>query len=92
MRLFVFNPASGAQTALFECPVAHPALAIRTPALQRWRYREAGFPEDYDLLLRVAAQGPIAVAPEPLVRIWWHGASFFFGQHRLVVHWGRLVD
>ena len=34
--------------------------------------------EDYDLFLRTARVCPIAVAPQPLVRVWWHGASFFF--------------
>jgi hypothetical protein len=33
--------------------------------------------EDYDLLLRVARLGPIAVAPAPLVTIHWGEASFF---------------
>ncbi len=42
------------------------------------------YAEDYDLLLRVAKAGPIAVAPEPLVRIWWHGASFFFERWKMI--------
>jgi glycosyltransferase involved in cell wall biosynthesis len=33
--------------------------------------------EDYDLLLRVAQLGPIAVAPEPYATIHWGVASFF---------------
>ncbi len=36
------------------------------------------YAEDYDLMLRTARICPIAVATEPLVRIWWHGASYFF--------------
>ena len=36
------------------------------------------YAEDYDLFLRTARVCPIAVAPQPLVRVWWHGASYFF--------------
>ena len=36
------------------------------------------YAEDYDLFLRTARVCPIAVATAPLVRIWWHGASYFF--------------
>lgn len=39
-----------------------------------------GYAEDYEWLLRVAAIGPIAVVPEPLVVVEWHGGSFFFGK------------
>ena len=40
--------------------------------------------EDYDLMLRTARVCPIAVAPQPLVRVWWHGASFFFERWRTI--------
>ena len=40
--------------------------------------------EDYDLLLRTARLVPIAVAPQPLVRIWWHGASYFFERWKTI--------
>ncbi len=43
-----------------------------------------GYAEDYDLFLRTARLGTIAVAPEPLVRVWWHGASFFFERWRMI--------
>lgn len=36
--------------------------------------------EDYDLLLRTAALGPISVVNRPLVSVTWQGQSFFFGQ------------
>ena len=49
--------------------------------------------EDYDLLLRTARVGPIAVAPQPLVRVWWHGASYFFERWRTIDEaLGYLVD
>jgi glycosyltransferase involved in cell wall biosynthesis len=44
-----------------------------------------GYAEDYDWLLRVAAVGPIAVFPEPLVDVEWHGGSFFFGRWEVIV-------
>ncbi|MEL7158362.1 MAG: glycosyltransferase family A protein [Actinomycetota bacterium] len=43
-----------------------------------------GYAEDYDLMLRTARLGPIAVAPEPLVRVWWHGSSFFFERWKMI--------
>lgn len=43
-----------------------------------------GYAEDYDLMLRAARLGPIAVAPEPLVRVWWHGGSFFFERWKMI--------
>jgi glycosyltransferase involved in cell wall biosynthesis len=42
------------------------------------------YAEDYDLFLRTARIGPIVVAPEPLVRVWWHGASFFFERWKTI--------
>lgn len=44
------------------------------------------YAEDYDLFLRTARVCPIAVADEPLVRVWWHGASFFFERWRTIDH------
>jgi glycosyltransferase involved in cell wall biosynthesis len=40
--------------------------------------------EDYDLMLRTARLTPIAVAGQPLVRVWWHGASYFFERWRTI--------
>ena len=42
------------------------------------------YAEDYDLMLRTAEICPIAVAEEPLVRVWWHGASFFFERWKTI--------
>jgi hypothetical protein len=36
-----------------------------------------GYGEDYDLLLRLAGAGDIAVVPEPLVDVLWHPQSYF---------------
>lgn len=42
------------------------------------------YAEDYDLFLRTARVCPIAVVDEPLVRVWWHGASYFFERWRTI--------
>ena len=39
-----------------------------------------GYGEDYDLLLRAAACGPVVAVPEPLVRVHWHGGSYYFSR------------
>lgn len=43
-----------------------------------------GYGEDYDWLLRAARLSPFAVAPQPLVRVHWHGASFFFEKWKTI--------
>jgi cellulose synthase/poly-beta-1,6-N-acetylglucosamine synthase-like glycosyltransferase len=41
-----------------ECPIAHPALLVRREAVEAaGGYRERGWPEDYDLVLRLWARG-----------------------------------
>ena len=43
-----------------------------------------GYAEDYDLLLRAAALGPVLSVPRPLVRVHWHGASFYFSKWQTI--------
>lgn len=43
-----------------------------------------GYAEDYDWLLRAARLSAFAVAGEPLVRVHWHGASFFFEKWKTI--------
>jgi len=51
-----------------ECPIAHPTLAIRRSVLARARYRDRGWPEDHDLLLRLLDDGPrVGVVPRRLL-------------------------
>jgi glycosyltransferase involved in cell wall biosynthesis len=40
-----------------ECPVAHPTLMVRRQTLLEFGYRDRGWPEDYDLILRLAGAG-----------------------------------
>jgi glycosyltransferase involved in cell wall biosynthesis len=51
-----------------ECPVAHPALLLRAPTLLALGYRDTGWAEDYDLLLRLLAAGPcVGTVAAPLL-------------------------
>jgi len=51
-----------------ECPVAHPTLMIRSEALKANPYRDRGWPEDWDLMLRILRKGPrIGTVPRRLV-------------------------
>lgn len=42
------------------------------------------YAEDYEWLLRASRRSPFAVARLPLVRIHWHGASFFFERWQTI--------
>jgi hypothetical protein len=54
--------------AFVECPVAHPTLFARAAVLRRFGWRDAGWPEDYDLVLRMLAAGVrVGVVPERLL-------------------------
>jgi glycosyltransferase involved in cell wall biosynthesis len=54
--------------AFVECPVAHPTLLLRRRVLDALRYRDAGWPEDYDLVLRLLAAGHrVGIVPRRLV-------------------------
>ena len=75
--------------AFVECPIAHPTLAIRRDVLTRFGYRDDGWPEDYDLLLRLLAAGHrVGVVPRRLLawrdgpdRLWRTGAAY--GRERI---------
>jgi glycosyltransferase involved in cell wall biosynthesis len=61
--------------AFVECPVAHPALVVRREVLTAFGYRDAGWPEDYDLVLRLLEAGHgIGVVPRRLV-LWRDGPT-----------------
>jgi hypothetical protein len=56
------------QDAFVECPIAHPTLMIRSQFLRALGYRDCGWPEDYDLLLRLLTQGyTVGVVPRRLL-------------------------
>ena len=53
----VDSPRRVREDAFVECPLAHPTLALRRPVLASLGYRDCGWPEDYDLVLRLLAGG-----------------------------------
>jgi hypothetical protein len=54
-----------------ECPLAHPALTARRDAVAAvGGYRDTGWPEDYDLVLRLWAAGGRFRNVEQLVLLW----------------------
>lgn len=62
------TPQDVRRDALVECPVAHPTLMLRIEIARALRYRDMGWPEDHDLLLRLLAAGhEIGVVPRRLV-------------------------
>ncbi|MBM4382284.1 MAG: glycosyltransferase [Deltaproteobacteria bacterium] len=62
------SAADIARDAFVECPLAHPTLVLRRELLRSLGYRERGWPEDYDLVLRVLASGrALGVVPEKLL-------------------------
>jgi glycosyltransferase involved in cell wall biosynthesis len=69
------SPQRVVQDAFVECPVAHPTLVIRRPVLEALGYRDQGWPEDYDLVLRMVAAGHrIGVVPRRLL-MWRDGPN-----------------
>lgn len=62
------DPRSVRDNSWIECPIAHPSLTVRTPVLREFGYRAMGWPEDYDLVLRLLAAGHrLAVHPRRLL-------------------------
>ena len=56
------------QDAFVECPIAHPTLLIHHRVLVKLRYRDCGWPEDYDLMLRLLTQGyTVGIVPRRLL-------------------------
>ncbi len=62
-------PADLVADLFVECPIAHPTLAIRSTALHAaGGYHDRGWPEDYDLVLRLWLHGlGIGNVPESLL-------------------------
>jgi cellulose synthase/poly-beta-1,6-N-acetylglucosamine synthase-like glycosyltransferase len=65
------TPAAIVRDAFVECPIAHPTLLIRRSVLDGiGGWRDVGWPEDYDLVLRLLAAGH-ALANVPRVLLDW---------------------
>jgi glycosyltransferase involved in cell wall biosynthesis len=62
------SPARLFAEAFVECPIAHPTLMIRRQLLVEVGYRDRGWPEDYDLILRLLVGGhELGVVPRRLL-------------------------
>ena len=62
------SPQSIRAEAFVECPIAHPTLMIRREILIAHPYRDCGWAEDYDLVLRLLAAGcTLDVVPRRLL-------------------------
>jgi glycosyltransferase involved in cell wall biosynthesis len=69
------TPAALARDIFVECPIAHPTLMARRDALLAvGGYRDPGWPEDYDLLLRLWSAGH-ALANVPALLLRWREAG-----------------
>jgi glycosyltransferase involved in cell wall biosynthesis len=69
------RPELAARDVFVECPLPHPALAVRLELLDAvGGYRDRGWPEDYDLVLRLWARGArFCNVPEVVLRWRDHG-------------------
>ncbi len=75
------SPGQVRAEAFVECPVAHPTLMVRRAVLSAFGYRERGWPEDYDLVLRLLAAGhEIGVVPRRL-HAWRDGPARLTRTH-----------
>lgn len=69
------TPREHERDLYIECPLAHPTFMLRTETLRRLGgYQDNGWPEDYDLLMRLSlAGGRMAKIPEVLLN--WRESS-----------------
>ena len=62
------DPGSIWRDRFVECGIAHPTWMLRRERLVELAYQDHGWPEDYDLLLRLLARGPrVGVVPRRLL-------------------------
>ena len=64
------SPEDVQREAFVECPVVHPTWIFRREALSGYRYQDHGWPEDYDLILRMITDGQ-RIGVLPLRRLAW---------------------
>jgi hypothetical protein len=76
------TPEEVAREIFVECPLAHPAFFLRAEAVAGvGGYRDRGWPEDYDLVLRLWRAGHrLANAPEVLLH-WREGGARLSRTH-----------
>lgn len=70
----IATPDEISRDVFIECPIAHPTLMIRRSViLAVGGYRELGWPEDYDLILRVWAAGYRMARVPAILHHWREG-------------------
>jgi len=75
------GPSRVRADAFVECPIPHPTLVVRREVLAAVGYRDAGWPEDYDLVLRLLAAGHgIGMVPRRLLA-WRDGPTRLTRTH-----------
>jgi glycosyltransferase involved in cell wall biosynthesis len=66
-----------------ECPLAHPTWLLRRETLLAHSYRDQGWPEDYDLILRLLGAGErLSTVPRRLL-LWRDGANRLSRTHHV---------
>ncbi|MCH2170338.1 glycosyltransferase [Myxococcota bacterium] len=70
--LAIYSSRHVRREAFVECPLPHPSLMMRRETLKAFGYRDRGWPEDYDLILRIlGAGGSLGIVPKRLL-LWRH--------------------
>ncbi|MGD2217654.1 MAG: glycosyltransferase [Gemmatimonadales bacterium] len=68
------DPESVARDVFVECPIAHPTLMVRRAAFEEvGGYRVNGWPEDYDLILRLHVAGARLANLPRVLHFWREG-------------------
>lgn len=68
------TPESLARDIFVECPIAHPTLMVRRDAFEAvGGYQSNGWPEDYDLVLRLHAAGACLANVPKVLHFWREG-------------------
>ncbi|MDJ0868471.1 MAG: glycosyltransferase family A protein [Myxococcota bacterium] len=75
------SPTAVRRARFVECPLPHPTWMLRREVMTTLGYRDADWPEDYDLLLRALAAGhDLGVVPERLLA-WRDGPGRMWRRH-----------
>ncbi len=70
------SSADIARDVWVECPIAHPTFFMRADLVERvGGYRDMGWPEDYDLLLRLHRAGATFANVHARLLRWWDSAD-----------------
>lgn len=86
----VVDASSLQREAFVESPVAHPSLMFRTDTLKLFGYADRGWPEDYDLILRMLdARHRLSVVPERL--LYWRESRSRLSRTSPVCAQDRIV-